>query len=146
MDPRNRSQANQRPDRRPHGADARPYRKWRALLVTTLTKKMAEELADYLQEMGVSPLPPLGKSHSRASEILRDLRLGVYDVVVGIDLLREGLDLPEVPSLLSSTPIRRLSASSTSLIQTIGRAARTSRTDRSSCTPTTYGLHAPRDR
>ena len=67
------------------------------VLVTTLTKKMAEDLADYLQEMGV-------KTHYLHSEIdtlerveiLRDLRLGVYDVVVGINLLREGLDLPEV--------------------------------------------------
>ncbi len=66
-------------------------------LVTTLTKKMAEDLADYLQEMGV-------RTHYLHSEIdtmerveiLRDLRLGVYDVVVGINLLREGLDLPEV--------------------------------------------------
>ena len=65
-------------------------------LVTTLTKRMAEELADYLQEMGVrvhylhSEIQTLERS-----EILRDLRLGVYDVVVGINLLREGLDLPE---------------------------------------------------
>ena len=66
-------------------------------LVTTLTKKMAEELDDYLREMGVrahylhSDMETL-----KRSEILRDLRLGVYDVVVGINLLREGLDLPEV--------------------------------------------------
>ena len=67
------------------------------VLVTTLTKKMAEDLADYLQEMGI-------KTHYLHSEIntldrveiLRDLRLGVYDVIVGINLLREGLDLPEV--------------------------------------------------
>src|SRR6185503_6033908 len=66
-------------------------------LVTTLTKKMAEDLADYLQEMGI-------RTHYLHSEIdtmerveiLRDLRLGVYDVIVGINLLREGLDLPEV--------------------------------------------------
>ncbi len=65
--------------------------------MTTLTKRMAEELAEYLVEMGV-------KTHYLHSEvdtlerveILRDLRLGVYDVVVGINLLREGLDLPEV--------------------------------------------------
>ena len=67
------------------------------MLVTTLTKRMAEDLADYLKEMGI-------KTHYLHSEIetlerieiLRDLRLGVYDVVVGINLLREGLDLPEV--------------------------------------------------
>ena len=67
------------------------------VLVTTLTKRMAEELADYLSEMGVK----VHYLHSdivtlERSEILRDLRLGVYDVVVGINLLREGLDLPEV--------------------------------------------------
>ena len=66
-------------------------------LVTTLTKRMAEELADYLSEMGVqntylhSDIQTLDRV-----EILRDLRLGVYDVIVGINLLREGLDLPEV--------------------------------------------------
>ena len=66
-------------------------------LVTTLTKRMAEELADYLSEMGVrnnylhSDIQTLDRI-----EILRDLRLGVYDVIVGINLLREGLDLPEV--------------------------------------------------
>ena len=67
------------------------------VLVTTLTKKMAEDLADYMQEMGVK----VQYLHSEIDtiervEILRDLRLGVYDVVVGINLLREGLDLPEV--------------------------------------------------
>src|SRR5204863_3371341 len=67
------------------------------VLVTTLTKKMAEDLTDYLQEMGVKT----NYLHSEIDtmeriEILRDLRLGVYDVVVGINLLREGLDLPEV--------------------------------------------------
>ena len=65
--------------------------------MTTLTKKMSEDLADYLQEMGVK----VHYLHSEIDtleriEILRDLRLGVYDVVVGINLLREGLDLPEV--------------------------------------------------
>ncbi len=67
------------------------------MLVTTLTKKMSEDLADYLQEMGIK----VHYLHSEIEtleriEILRDLRLGVYDVVVGINLLREGLDLPEV--------------------------------------------------
>jgi excinuclease ABC subunit B len=95
-------------------------------LVTTLTKKMAEDLADYLLEMGV-------KTHYLHSEIdtlqrveiLRDLRLGVYDVVVGINLLREGLDLPEVSlvAILDADKEGYL-RSEWSLIQTMGRAAR----------------------
>ena len=95
-------------------------------LVTTLTKKMAEELDDYLRDMGVrahylhSDLETL-----KRSEILRDLRLGVYDVVVGINLLREGLDLPEVSmvAILDADKEGYLRSDS-SLIQTIGRAAR----------------------
>ncbi len=95
-------------------------------LVTTLTKRMAEELADYLQEMGVrthylhSDINTLERS-----EILRDLRLGVYDVVVGINLLREGLDLPEVSlvAILDADKEGYLRSDS-SLIQMIGRAAR----------------------
>ena len=95
-------------------------------LVTTLTKRMAEDLADYLRELGV-------KVHYLHSEIdtldrvgiLRDLRLGVYDVVVGINLLREGLDLPEV-SLVAILDADKegFLRSSTALIQTVGRAAR----------------------
>jgi excinuclease ABC subunit B len=95
-------------------------------LVTTLTKRMAEELADYLIEMGI-------KTHYLHSEIdtlarveiLRDLRLGVYDVVVGINLLREGLDLPEVSlvAILDADKEGYL-RSEGSLIQTMGRAAR----------------------
>jgi excinuclease ABC subunit B len=95
-------------------------------LVTTLTKRMAEELAEYLMEMGV-------KTHYLHSEIdtlerveiLRDLRLGVYDVVVGINLLREGLDLPEVSlvAILDADKEGYL-RSEGSLIQTMGRAAR----------------------
>jgi excinuclease ABC subunit B len=95
-------------------------------LVTTLTKRMAEELADYLQEMGI-------KTHYLHSEvdtlerveILRDLRLGVYDVVVGINLLREGLDLPEVSlvAILDADKEGYL-RSKGALIQTMGRAAR----------------------
>src|SRR4051812_6483112 len=95
-------------------------------LVTTLTKKMAEDLADYLQEMGV-------RTHYLHSEIdtlerieiLRDLRLGVYDVIVGINLLREGLDLPEV-SLVAILDADKegFLRSEQALIQTIGRAAR----------------------
>jgi excinuclease ABC subunit B len=96
------------------------------VLVTTLTKRMAEDLADYLKEMGV-------RTHYLHSEIdtferveiLRDLRLGVYDVVVGINLLREGLDLPEVSlvAILDADKEGYL-RSAGSLIQTIGRAAR----------------------
>ena len=95
-------------------------------LVTTLTKRMAEELADYLIEMGVkthylhSEIDTLERS-----EILRDLRLGVYDVVVGINLLREGLDLPEVSlvAILDADKEGYL-RSTTALIQTTGRASR----------------------
>ena len=95
-------------------------------LVTTLTKRMAEELADYLRETGTrttylhSEIDTLERS-----EILRDLRLGVYDVIVGINLLREGLDLPEVTlvAILDADKEGYL-RSTTSLIQTIGRASR----------------------
>ncbi|HIQ00775.1 MAG TPA: excinuclease ABC subunit UvrB [Anaerolineales bacterium] len=96
------------------------------VLVTTLTKRMAEDLADYLREMGVK----VHYLHSEVQtlervEILRDLRLGVYDVVVGINLLREGLDLPEV-SLVAILDADKegFLRSDTALIQTIGRAAR----------------------
>ena len=95
-------------------------------LVTTLTKRMAEELADYLLEMNVkthylhSDIDTLERS-----EILRDLRLGVYDVVVGINLLREGLDLPEVSLVVILDADKEgYLRSASSLIQTIGRAAR----------------------
>lgn len=96
------------------------------VLVTTLTKRMAEELSDYLRELGIrvqylhSDIQTLERT-----EILRDLRLGVYDVVVGINLLREGLDLPEVSlvAILDADKEGYL-RSSTSLVQTIGRAAR----------------------
>ncbi len=95
-------------------------------LVTTLTKRMAEELSDYLREMGI-------KTHYLHSEvqtlerveILRSLRLGIYDVVVGINLLREGLDLPEVSlvAILDADKEGYL-RSEEALIQTMGRAAR----------------------
>ncbi len=95
-------------------------------LVTTLTKRMAEDLADYLMEMGIK----VHYLHSEIQtlervEILRDLRLGVYDVVVGINLLREGLDLPEV-SLVAILDADKegFLRSEPALIQTIGRAAR----------------------
>ena len=95
-------------------------------LVTTLTKRMAEELSEYLAEAGVNThyLHSEIKTLQR-SEILSDLRLGIYDVVVGINLLREGLDLPEV-SLVAILDADKegFLRSQTSLIQTIGRAAR----------------------
>jgi excinuclease ABC subunit B len=96
------------------------------ILVTTLTKRMAEKLSDYLMELGI-------KVHYLHSEIdtlervgiLRDLRLGVFDVVVGINLLREGLDLPEV-SLVAILDADKegFLRSEVALVQTIGRAAR----------------------
>jgi excinuclease ABC subunit B len=96
------------------------------VLVTTLTKKMSEELTDFLTEAGVR----VRYLHSdvdtlRRVELLRELRSGVYDVLVGINLLREGLDLPEV-SLVSILDADKegFLRSTTSLIQTIGRAAR----------------------
>jgi excinuclease ABC subunit B len=96
------------------------------VLVTTLTKRMAEDLADFLREANVK----VHYLHSEVDtlervEILRDLRLGVYDVVVGINLLREGLDLPEVSlvAILDADKEGYLRSNS-SLIQTIGRAAR----------------------
>ena len=95
-------------------------------IVTTLTKKMAEDLADYLREMGIK----VQYLHSEIEtlqrvEILRDLRLGVYDVVVGVNLLREGIDLPEVTlvAILDADKEGYL-RSEGSLIQVIGRAAR----------------------
>jgi len=96
------------------------------VLVTTLTKRMSEDLADYLMELGI-------KVHYLHSEvdtlerigILRDLRLGVFDVVVGINLLREGLDLPEVSMVaILDADKQGFLRSATALIQTIGRAAR----------------------
>ncbi|UCC88820.1 MAG: excinuclease ABC subunit UvrB [Anaerolineales bacterium] len=95
-------------------------------LVTTLTKRMAEDLAEYLMEMGVKVHYLHSEIHTlERVEILRDLRLGVYDVVVGINLLREGLDLPEV-SLVAILDADKegFLRSEPALIQTIGRAAR----------------------
>lgn len=96
------------------------------VLVTTLTKKMAERLTDYLREAGVrvrylhSDIDTLERI-----EIIRDLRMDVFDVLVGINLLREGLDIPEV-SLVAILDADKegFLRSETSLIQTIGRAAR----------------------
>jgi len=96
------------------------------VLVTTLTKRMAEDLSDYLKEMGI-------RTHYLHSEIdtferieiLRDLRLGIHDVVVGINLLREGLDLPEVSLVVILDADKEgFLRSAGSLIQTVGRASR----------------------
>ena len=98
----------------------------RARAGTTLTKRMAEDLTDYLQQVGVR----VRYMHSdidaiERMEIVRGLRLGEFDVLVGINLLREGLDLPRCRWSRSSTPTRRGSCAATaSLIQTVGRAAR----------------------
>jgi len=95
-------------------------------LVTTLTKKMAEDLSDYLRELSFK----VNYLHSEVQtiervEILRDLRLGQYDVIVGINLLREGLDLPEVSLIaILDADKQGFLRSATSLIQTVGRAAR----------------------
>jgi excinuclease ABC subunit B len=95
-------------------------------LVTTLTKKMAEDLTGYLQDLGVKVQYIHSNVHSlERPEILRDLRLGVYDVVIGVNLLREGLDLPEVTLVaILDADKEGFLRSDTSLIQTIGRAAR----------------------
>ena len=98
------------------------------VLVTTLTKKMSEDLTDYLKELGIK----VKYLHSdivtlERTEIIRDLRLGKFDVLIGINLLREGLDIPEV-SLVAILDADKegFLRSETSLIQTIGRAARNS--------------------
>ncbi|MEZ5164036.1 MAG: excinuclease ABC subunit UvrB [Fimbriimonadaceae bacterium] len=95
-------------------------------LVTTLTKKMAEDLTGYLQDLNVKVNYIHSNVHSlERPEILRDLRLGVYDVVVGVNLLREGLDLPEVTLVaILDADQEGFLRSETSLIQTVGRAAR----------------------
>ena len=96
------------------------------VLVTTLTKRMAEDLSTYLQEIGIKT----AYIHSEVDtlergDILRDLRLGVYDVLVGINLLREGLDLPEVSLVaIMDADKEGFLRSESALIQTIGRAAR----------------------
>ena len=96
------------------------------VLVTTLTKRMAEDLSEYLAELGIKT----AYLHSdvetlERTDILRDLRLGVYDVVVGINLLREGLDLPEVSLVaIMDADKEGFLRSTQALIQTVGRAAR----------------------
>ncbi len=96
------------------------------VLVTTLTKRMAEDLAEYLEELDIK----VAYLHSEVdtldrTDILRDLRLGVYDVLVGINLLREGLDLPEVSFVaILDADKEGFLRSETALVQTVGRAAR----------------------
>ena len=127
VDPEVVDPAHHGPDRRPAwSASARRPRPTAGSLVTTLTKKMAEDLTDYLLELGVR----VRYLHSDIDtitriELLRDLRLGEYDVLVGINLLREGLDLPEVQlvAILDADKTGFLRSAS-SLIQTMGRAAR----------------------
>ena len=97
-------------------------------MITTLTKKMAEDLTDYMKELGIrvkylhSDIDTLERA-----EIIRDLRLDVFDVLVGINLLREGLDIPEITLVaILDADKEGFLRSETSLIQTIGRAARNS--------------------
>lgn len=98
------------------------------ILITTLTKKMAEDLTDYMREVGIR----IKYLHSdidtlERAEIIRDLRLDVFDVLVGINLLREGLDIPEITLVaILDADKEGFLRSETSLIQTIGRAARNS--------------------
>jgi len=103
-------------------------KKGNKILITTLTKKMAEDLTDYMKELGIrvkylhSDIDTLERA-----EIIRDLRLGVFDVLVGINLLREGLDIPEITLVaILDADKEGFLRSETSLIQTIGRAARNS--------------------
>ena len=127
IDPVDRGAAGARPGRRPARARSatRAARRER-VLVTTLTKRMAEDLTQYYQELGVK----VRYLHSDIDtleriQILRDLRRGEFDVLVGINLLREGLDLPEV-SLVAILDADKegFLRSGGSLIQTVGRAAR----------------------
>src|SRR5699024_11543020 len=96
------------------------------VLVTTLTKRMAEDLTDYMREVGIR----VKYLHSdvdtlERTEIIRDMRLDVFDVLVGINLLREGLDIPEITLVaILDADKEEIGRSETSLIQTIGRAAR----------------------
>ena len=98
------------------------------VLITTLTKRMAEDLTDYLREVGIK----VRYLHSdidtlERTQIIRDMRLGVFDVLVGINLLREGLDIPEITLVaILDADKEGFLRSETSLIQTIGRAARNS--------------------
>ena len=97
------------------------------VLITTLTKRMAEDLTDYMREVGIrvkylhSDIDTLERA-----QIIRDMRLDVFDVLVGINLLREGLDIPEITVAILDADKEGFLRSETSLIQTIGRAARNS--------------------
>lgn len=98
------------------------------VLITTLTKRMAEDLTEYMRELGIrvkylhSDIDTLERT-----EIIRDMRLDVFDVLVGINLLREGLDIPEITLIaILDADKEGFLRSETSLIQTIGRAARNS--------------------
>ena len=126
VDPEVRGARDAQPDRRPDERGSPPRRGEERTLVTTLTKKMAEDLTAYLLEHGFR----VRYLHSEIDtleriQIVRDLRLGEYDVLVGVNLLREGLDLPEV-SLVAILDADKegFLRGETSLIQTIGRAAR----------------------
>ena len=111
-----------------YGEITKRIEKGERVLVTTLTKKMAERLTEYFSDMGIK----VRYLHSEVEtiermEIIRDLRLGVFDVLVGINLLREGLDIPEVSLVaILDADQEGFLRSDTSLIQTIGRAARNS--------------------
>lgn len=101
-------------------------KKGQRVLVTTLTKRMSEDLTEYLADIGIKVQYLHSEVHTlERTDILRDLRLGVYDVLVGINLLREGLDLPEV-SLVAIVDADKegFLRSTSALVQTIGRAAR----------------------
>ena len=106
----------------------RETEKGNKILVTTLTKRMAEDLTEYLKEAGIR----VNYLHSdidtlERTKIIRDMRLGVFDVLVGINLLREGLDIPEITLVaILDADKEGFLRSETSLIQTIGRAARNS--------------------
>mgnify|MGYP000140422414 CR=1 FL=1 len=98
------------------------------VLITTLTKRMAEDLTDYMKDLGIrvrylhSDIDTLERA-----EIIRDMRLDVFDVLVGINLLREGLDIPEITLVaILDADKEGFLRSETSLVQTIGRAARNS--------------------
>ena len=114
------------PGRRPAGRDPAPGRRGERVLVTTLTKRMAEDLTDYLrrERLRVRYLHSEVEALERM-QIVRELRLGEFDVLVGINLLREGLDLPEVALVaILDADKEGFLRGQTSLIQTIGRAAR----------------------
>jgi excinuclease ABC subunit B len=108
-----------------HETQLRAERKER-VLVTTLTRRMAEDLSAYLEELGVKVnYLHFGVKTLDRAEVLRDLRVGLYDVVVGVNLLREGLDLPEVTLVaILDADKEGFLRSETSLVQTVGRAAR----------------------